>query len=149
MVSLLIGAQHGGAYSPEHLASTLANKQFAPSPAEHDHYDYLDAWRALEAFHRQGLVRHLGVSNFNRAQLERLLANAELAPEVLQVRYAFHVLACHVCFDPIPPSPLLSAQLNLNFASPTCWLRFELEVYELYDCWFSIWMAPYSIARGH
>ena len=52
---------------------------------EADDVDYLEAWHQLEQFKRESLVRHIGVSNFNRAQLERLLTNAQIAPEVLQV----------------------------------------------------------------
>jgi diketogulonate reductase-like aldo/keto reductase len=47
--------------------------------------DWMDTWRVLEEFHREGRVRHLGVCNVNIAQLDRLVVNARVRPEVLQV----------------------------------------------------------------
>lgn len=43
-----------------------------------------DAWRALELLHRRGVVRSLGVSNFQPHQVEELLRFAEVCPVVLQ-----------------------------------------------------------------
>lgn len=47
--------------------------------------DILDTWRAMEQLVRQGLVRSIGVSNFNAAQLRRLMDNCEIKPVVNQV----------------------------------------------------------------
>ncbi|KAJ8971731.1 hypothetical protein NQ314_000544 [Rhamnusium bicolor] len=47
--------------------------------------DYLDTWKALEAVQEKGLTRSIGVSNFNRKQLERLLANATIPPVTNQI----------------------------------------------------------------
>jgi D-xylose reductase len=44
-----------------------------------------ETWRAMEALVDAGLVRHLGVCNFNCALLRDLLSNARIPPEVLQV----------------------------------------------------------------
>lgn len=44
-----------------------------------------ETWGALEDVHRAGLVRHLGVSNFNIDKLNDLLASADIAPEMNQV----------------------------------------------------------------
>jgi len=46
---------------------------------------YRDTWRALEALHRDGRVRSIGVSNFTEAHLERLLDSATETPVVNQV----------------------------------------------------------------
>lgn len=54
---------------------------------EFDDVDYLETWHTLEQFQRENLVHHIGVSNFNRSQLERLLANCKSFPEVLQVAF--------------------------------------------------------------
>ncbi|XP_038602355.1 aldo-keto reductase family 1 member B7-like [Tachyglossus aculeatus] len=47
--------------------------------------DYLDTWKAMERLVEEGLVRAIGVSNFNVAQLQRLLGACSIRPEVNQV----------------------------------------------------------------
>ena len=42
-------------------------------------------WKGMEAALAEGLARHIGVSNFSSARLEKLLEVAEHAPEVNQV----------------------------------------------------------------
>jgi D-xylose reductase len=44
-----------------------------------------ETWHAMEDLVRAGLVRNIGVCNFNVSLLRDLLAHAELAPAVLQV----------------------------------------------------------------
>jgi len=46
---------------------------------------YVDTWRALEAIKRDGRARSIGVSNFNRPHLEKLLASADETPVINQV----------------------------------------------------------------
>jgi 2,5-diketo-D-gluconate reductase A len=46
---------------------------------------YVETWHALEAFHRDGRARSIGVSNFLPHHLERLLARAEFVPSVNQI----------------------------------------------------------------
>lgn len=46
---------------------------------------YFAAWRALETLVDDGLVRAIGVSNFQPAHLERLLADTDVAPAVNQI----------------------------------------------------------------
>ena len=50
-----------------------------------DEIDYLETWRALEQCVRDGKVRSIGLSNFNTAQIRRIIENAEIRPAVLQV----------------------------------------------------------------
>lgn len=45
----------------------------------------LEAWRALEEAHRAGKLRAIGVSNFERADLDNLLRNGSVAPMVNQI----------------------------------------------------------------
>ncbi|XP_068626103.1 aldo-keto reductase family 1 member B1-like [Battus philenor] len=51
-----------------------------PSPV-----DYLDTWKALETLVDQGLVRSIGVSNFNKKQIERVMEAARIKPAVNQI----------------------------------------------------------------
>ncbi|OJU39892.1 MAG: 2,5-diketo-D-gluconic acid reductase [Microbacterium sp. 69-10] len=46
---------------------------------------YLDTWRALERIHAEGRVRAIGVSNFQPAHLDRLVAASEVVPAVNQI----------------------------------------------------------------
>lgn len=47
----------------------------------------LDVWRALSELYEKGLVRAIGVSNFNVADLENLLAHTNIKPVVNQILY--------------------------------------------------------------
>lgn len=47
--------------------------------------DYLDTWKAMEQCVKKGLVRSIGVSNFNSEQITRLLENCEIKPVTNQV----------------------------------------------------------------
>jgi 2,5-diketo-D-gluconate reductase A len=46
---------------------------------------YVDTWRALEELYSRGKVRAIGVSNFQRHHLEKLLAQTEVVPAVNQI----------------------------------------------------------------
>lgn len=50
-----------------------------------DEVPIAETWGALEDTQRAGLVRHLGVSNFNIDKLDDLLASADITPEMNQV----------------------------------------------------------------
>lgn len=45
----------------------------------------IETWSAMEELRRRGMVRQIGVSNFGRADLEALLAEATLRPAVNQI----------------------------------------------------------------
>lgn len=47
--------------------------------------DYLDTWKAMEKLVQKGLVKAIGVSNFNSEQLQRILDNCTVKPVVNQV----------------------------------------------------------------
>jgi 2,5-diketo-D-gluconate reductase A len=46
---------------------------------------YVEAWRALVEARERGLVRSIGVSNFTRAHLDRIIAETGVVPAVNQV----------------------------------------------------------------
>jgi diketogulonate reductase-like aldo/keto reductase len=48
---------------------------------------YTETWRALEALYKQGLVRAIGVSNFEPHHLTRVLETGSIVPMVNQVEY--------------------------------------------------------------
>jgi len=51
--------------------------------------DLTETWKGMEQLVRDGLVKHIGISNLNHKQLQRILDVAQIKPEVLQVE-------CHV-----------------------------------------------------
>lgn len=53
--------------------------------AAYSDVDYLDTWKAMEELQKKGLTRSVGVSNFNKKQLERLLSKCTIPPVTNQV----------------------------------------------------------------
>ncbi|CAG9126177.1 unnamed protein product [Plutella xylostella] len=49
-----------------------------------DSIDYLDTWRGMEEARQLGLVRSIGVSNFNSTQLQRVYDSSQVKPAVNQ-----------------------------------------------------------------
>ncbi|XP_025836020.1 aldose reductase-like [Agrilus planipennis] len=47
--------------------------------------DYVDTWKAMEQVYKKGLVKSIGVSNFNKRQIERLLELTTVVPVTNQV----------------------------------------------------------------
>lgn len=39
--------------------------------------DYVDCWRGMEALVNAGLVKSIGVSNFNKRQIDRLISKGD------------------------------------------------------------------------
>lgn len=54
----------------------------------YDFIDYKETWKALETLVAKGLVRALGLSNFNSRQIDDVLSVASVRPAVLQVSIA-------------------------------------------------------------
>jgi len=50
-----------------------------------DSYDFIDTWREMERLKDIGLVKSIGVSNFNKDQLNRLINLAKYLPVVNQI----------------------------------------------------------------
>ncbi len=47
--------------------------------------DICDTWNAMEVMVNKGLVKSIGVSNFNRNQLERILETCDIPPAIVQL----------------------------------------------------------------
>lgn len=47
----------------------------------------MDTWKALEELVKKGLVKSIGLSNFNKRQIERVLGVATIKPVNNQVQY--------------------------------------------------------------
>lgn len=47
--------------------------------------DYIDTWRAMEECVQKGMVKSIGVSNFNSHQLQRILDSCRIKPVTNQV----------------------------------------------------------------
>ncbi|KAB0799173.1 hypothetical protein PPYR_07053 [Photinus pyralis] len=63
-----------------------------PDGFEYSDYDYTETWAAMEEVHKKGLARAIGVSNFNKHQIERVLAVCTITPAMNQVE-------CHPYFN--------------------------------------------------
>lgn len=66
--------------------------------------DYVDTWLEMEKLVRDGLVKSIGLSNFNKRQIERVLEAANIPPAVLQVE-------CH---------PYLTQKKLISFCRSKC-----------------------------
>ncbi|CAG9574059.1 unnamed protein product [Danaus chrysippus] len=51
-----------------------------PSPA-----DYVETWKAMEALVDKGLTKSIGLSNFNKRQIDRVMEVARIKPAMLQI----------------------------------------------------------------
>ena len=49
--------------------------------------DYVETWKALEDCVDEGLVKDIGLSNFNSDQIQRILDIARIKPSVNQVQF--------------------------------------------------------------
>lgn len=60
----------------------------------YENYDFVDTWKAMEELVQKGLTKSIGISNFNKKQIERLLQSAKIVPATNQVNFnlsVFHV----------------------------------------------------------
>jgi len=74
--------------SLEHLGVDFVDSYILHGPTVRDGLAAADwaAWRTMEALHKDGLARLIGVSNMNLKQLQLLTAKAEIMPSFVQNR---------------------------------------------------------------
>ena len=53
-----------------------------------DDIDYVDTWKAMEAVYQKGKAKAIGISNFSRGEIERLISETTVIPAV-------HQMECH------------------------------------------------------
>lgn len=63
----------------------------------YDDIDYKLTWAALECLVEKGLVKAIGLSNFNSRQIDDILSVAKIKPAVLQVGEYGGVLCVVTC----------------------------------------------------
>lgn len=63
----------------------------------YDYIDYKDTWKAMEKLVEKGLVKAIGLSNFNSRQIDDVLSVATVKPAVLQVRWIKETNTFPVC----------------------------------------------------
>lgn len=61
-------------------------------------YPIADTWKAMEALVEKGLVKHIGVSNFNVVKIKQLMETTVIVPEMNQVE-SHPLLAQNELFD--------------------------------------------------
>jgi 2,5-diketo-D-gluconate reductase A len=66
-----------------------------PLPTRYDG-DFVQTWKALEGFQREGGAKSIGVSNFQVPHLERLAAETEVTPAVNQIEVHPYFLNANV-----------------------------------------------------
>jgi len=69
------GYKEGGALFPANEDGTI---QFSD-------VDYVDTWKEMEKMVEKGYVKSIGLSNFNKKQIERILAIASIKPVNMQI----------------------------------------------------------------
>ncbi|KAJ8980153.1 hypothetical protein NQ317_014648 [Molorchus minor] len=55
------------------------------SPEGYSDVDYLETWEGMEECVKLGLAKSIGLSNFNKEQIDRVLQNSKIRPVVNQV----------------------------------------------------------------
>ncbi|KAM7534473.1 hypothetical protein Aperf_G00000116930 [Anoplocephala perfoliata] len=63
-----------------------------PNCFVYEYHKLEDTWGAMEKLIPTGLVKSIGISNFNKSQIERVLKSGKIVPAVLQVEVNLHNL---------------------------------------------------------
>lgn len=79
-------------------------------------FDYVDTWKAMEKLVTLGLVKSIGVSNFNAEQIERILKVCTIKPVTNQVNWTIN-------FNNFNGSNIYSKFFNLRWNVTHIWLK--------------------------
>lgn len=74
-----------------HLLQAIGDELFPKNPDgkyKHIDVDHVETWQGMEDALAQGLTNSIGLSNFNRDQMQRVLDHCSVLPVVNQV-YTF------------------------------------------------------------
>lgn len=82
--------------------------------------DYIETWPAMEEAVEAGLVRSIGVSNFNKDQIERILQIAKIVPANNQVRKFTVGFAVYFSFGSGTKGASLNIFMNLKYNASNC-----------------------------
>ena len=103
-----------------------------------DDVDYLEAYQALEALVDQGLVRSIGVCNFNIEQIKRLVSLARIKPVINQVEFHPYLVQTELkkyCNDNgiliTAYSPLCNPGSSVNLADKVFCNRIHIAIFTL------------------
>ncbi|XP_017792906.1 PREDICTED: aldose reductase-like [Habropoda laboriosa] len=84
-----LGLEYLDLYLMHSPVGFLPGKALVPKDAEGniltDDTDYVDTWHEMEKLLKKGLVKNIGISNFNIEQIERLLQKSTIKPVTNQV----------------------------------------------------------------
>lgn len=61
-----------------------------PHATPYDHDLYMETWGQMESLVQKGLIRHIGVSNVSIAKLDRIIADAKIKPEAVELELHPH-----------------------------------------------------------
>ncbi|XP_052757097.1 aldo-keto reductase AKR2E4-like isoform X2 [Galleria mellonella] len=58
----------------------------------HSDVDYMETWRGMEDAVKLGLAKSIGLSNFNKEQVERVIKEGDIKPAVLQIEVHLQIV---------------------------------------------------------
>lgn len=70
---------------PVHLKKNVWFPRSADALIAYENLPISETWSAMEALQKEGLCKHIGVSNFSSAKLQALAADAQQKPEMNQI----------------------------------------------------------------
>ncbi|XP_077297821.1 aldo-keto reductase 1B-like [Arctopsyche grandis] len=84
-----LGLEYLDLYLIHHPVGFVESDELIPTDANgalmYSNVDYVDTWLAMEKLVTSGLVKSIGISNFNHLQIERILSVATIVPVTNQV----------------------------------------------------------------